>query len=98
MTKRQKIANNPLKFFNFTLKFYSGTFAKYEYKDPEGVQEKDWTVTLFKPSPGVTWWARFASRDVNIDTVDKESPAAALSAVMSRLLWISNIQHQVEEY
>jgi hypothetical protein len=98
MTKRPKIADSHPKFFNFTLKFYSGTFAKYEYKDPEGAQERDWKVSLFKPSPGDTWCAHFVARDVSIDVLDKESPAAALSAVMSRLLWISNIQHQVEEY
>ncbi|MFK5283771.1 hypothetical protein ACI3PL_29765, partial [Lacticaseibacillus paracasei] len=77
---------------------YSGTFAKYEHKDPEGLKDRDWTVSVFRPANTDTWCARFMSHYVNIDVLDKESPSLALSAVISRLLWVSNIQHQVDEY
>lgn len=98
MTARpKKITDSPLRFFNYTLKVYSGTFAKHEHKNPEGIQERDWTVSVFKPSGADTWCARFVSRYVNIDVLDKESPSLALSAIISRLLWVSNIQHQVDE-
>lgn len=101
MTERPRITDSPLRFFNYTLKVYSGAFAKYEHKDPEGAKDRDWLVSVAGESDFTgtyTWVASFISREVHLVAKTKESPAQALSALLSRLNWLSNIQYQVDEY